>query len=104
MKILEGAREFFNGDEKYPALKTLINKPMDNEIKEKVVKYLKEGKELAIAPSITRDILDPNVRLPRLSLMGDGEYEWRSDIAYYVEKYDLELPQEFIEHVLEKMK
>lgn len=30
----------------------------------------------------------------------DGEYSWCSDLAYHVEKYNLRLPKEFEEHVL----
>jgi len=35
--------------------------------------------------------------------MSDGKYQWRSDIIYYVEKYDLELPEEFVNYVLEQI-
>jgi hypothetical protein len=103
MKLLGEVREFMK-DDKYPSIKEMINRPMENDVKIKVVEYLKTGKELAVSPSLVRDIFNPEIRLPRLSLMGDGEYKWSSRIIYYVEKYDLELPQEFIEHVLEKMK
>ncbi len=36
--------------------------------------------------------------------MSDGKYEWRSDVIYYVDKYDMELPDEFIQHVLAQRK
>ena len=32
-------------------------------------------------------------------LHSDGVYEWTSDITYYYEKYNLILPQDFINHV-----
>ena len=27
-----------------------------------------------------------------------GKYGWRSDVTYYVEKYNMKLPQEFVDH------
>ena len=103
MKLLGEVREFMK-DDKYPPMAEMINRPMEGETKKTIVEYLKAGKELAVSPSLVRDIFDAEIRLPRLSLMSDGEYEWSSRVIYYVEKYDLELPKEFIEHVLEKMK
>ena len=35
--------------------------------------------------------------------MTDGEYSWLSDLAYYVEKYNLRLPEEFEGKVLKKL-
>ena len=85
-------------DNKYPSIKELINKPIKE--KEKVIKYMKKCKVVAVAPAIVRDIINPNNKIAELCLMTDGKYEWRSDIIYYVEKYDMELPEEFIQHVL----
>ena len=65
---------------------------------------MKKGKVIAVAPAIVRDVLNPDVRLPELFLMSDGKYEWRSDVIYYVEKYDMALPDEFIQHVLSQTK
>ena len=86
----------WSGD--YPSIKTLIHKPMKE--KEAIVQYLKEGKNIGYAPAIVRDVLNPEIHLPYLAMMSDGKYKWRSDLIYYVEKYDMELPQEFIDHAL----
>ncbi|MEU9802381.1 hypothetical protein [Streptomyces sp. NPDC051000] len=32
------------------------------------------------------------------SLLSDGRFVWRVDFAAYVERYNLELPAEFVEH------
>lgn len=85
-------------DSKYPSIKELINKPVKE--KEKVIEYMKKCKVVAIAPAIVRDLINPNNKINELCLMTDGKYEWRSDIIYYVEKYDMELPEEFIQHIL----
>ena len=58
--------------------------------------YLKAGKEGAIAPAIVLDVITGE-RIPiKLCTMNDGEYFWRSDLIYYVEKYNLELPSDFL--------
>ena len=33
-------------------------------------------------------------------MMTDGKYAWRSDVIYYVEKYNMSLLNDFIKHVL----
>lgn len=88
-------------DSKYPSIKELINKPIKE--KEKIIRYMKKCNIIAVAPAIVRDILNPNNKIAELCLMSDGKYEWRSDVIYYVEKYDMELPEEFIKHVLSQI-
>lgn len=90
-------REIYK-DDKYPSIKDLINKPIKE--KKKIIEYMKKCKIIATVPAVVRDIVNPNNRVPELFLMSDGKYEWRSDVIYYVEKYDIELPEEFIKHVL----
>ena len=34
-------------------------------------------------------------------IMSDGEYMWPSDLAYYIEKYNLMLPDDFTKHILQ---
>jgi len=99
--ILIGEIQELLKNDKYPSIKTLINKPMEE--KEKVVQYMKRSEVIAAAPAIVRDVLNPEVKIPELLLMSDGKYQWRSDIIYYVEKYDLELPEEFVNYVLEQI-
>ncbi|MDD7793338.1 hypothetical protein [Clostridium sp. 'White wine YQ'] len=97
MIMIGQIREVYE-DDKYPSIKELINRPIKN--KEKVIEYMKKSKVIAQAPAVGRDLINSNNTTLELSLMTDGDYEWRSDIIYYVEKYDMELPEEFIKHVL----
>lgn len=99
--ILIGEIQELLKNDKYPSIKTLIHKPINE--KEKVIQYMKRSAIIAAAPAIVRDVLNPEIKIPELLLMSDGKYQWRSDIIYYVEKYDLELPEEFINHVLEQI-
>lgn len=70
--------------------------------KEIVLRYLKETPDVAAAPAILRDVFTGESLHMELLARSDGVYIWRSDIAYYFEKYDLKLPNEFIEYVLQQ--
>ena len=61
---------------------------------------MKKCKIGAVAPAIVTDLINPQIRFGELYMMSDGKYGWRSDVIYYVEKYDMELPEEFVQHVL----
>ena len=41
-------------------------------------------------------------RLPgEAGLRTDGEYSWNANLYYYVEKYNLKLPEKFVDKVLD---
>jgi len=94
-------REIYEND-KYPSIMELINKPIRE--KEKVLRYMKKSEIVAVAPARLRDVINPENIIPDLFAMSDGIYGWRSDVIYYVEKYDMELPEEFVQHVLSRVK
>ncbi|MDY3972720.1 MAG: hypothetical protein SOZ28_08460 [Clostridia bacterium] len=68
--------------------------------KERIVKHLRNGKVLACAAGRAKDVLTGESIKGELTFMTDGEFEWRSDIAYYVDKYNLRLSNEFENYVL----
>lgn len=63
--------------------------------KDKVINYLKNGKKTYSATSYGRDVFTGEVIPGERCGMTDGEYSWNSSLAYYVEKYNLRLPQAF---------
>lgn len=99
MIIIGQTREVYN-DDRYPSIEDLINKPMKE--KEKILKYMKNCKITSTSPAIITDLINPEIKFAELYCMTDGKYGWRSDVIYYLEKYDMELPEEFIQHVLTK--
>ncbi|MBL4931981.1 hypothetical protein [Clostridium paridis] len=99
MIMIGQIREVYE-DDKYPSIKELINNPIKE--KEKVLEYMRKSKVIAQAPAVGKDLINPNNKTLELSLMTDGDYEWRSDVIYYVEKYDMELPEVFINHIVSK--
>ena len=99
--IYIGETRELDNDNRLPSIKELINRPIREKIK--VIEYMKKCHVDAVAPAIVRDVLNPAIRIPNLFLMSDGTYGWRSDVIYYVEKYDMELPEDFVQHVLAKI-
>jgi hypothetical protein len=71
--------------------------PQDNE--RDIVNYLKNGITIVVSPHLTFDVLDPSKPLigPARGLT-DGVWVWSIEIAYYVEKYHLRLPTEFVNY------
>ena len=90
-------KELF-GDE-YPPLASLISSHEDI-YKKIIVDHLKSGTHIAESPGRVVDIITGEpIGIP-LSMLSDGVYSWRSDMIYYYEKYNLELNQDFVDHVL----
>ena len=84
---LPSMKDFFM-DEKY-------------EHQDDIVYYMRNyGKPGMAAPMLTRDFFTGEYSGGGLVHFSDGEYAWTSDLPYYVEKYNLKLPDDFIEHVL----
>ncbi len=96
MTIIGQIREL-NGNG-FPSLKDLIG--AENKEKQRIVSYLRNGKVISAAPGIMKDILTGERTGREMLVYSDGQYAWKSDLIYYVEKYDMRLPSEFIDHIL----
>lgn len=95
--IIVGRIKENNGSD-FPTLRSLIGKPMKE--KSRVVQYMKTAPVISVAAAAMRDVLTGDFTGRELLVHSDGEYLWRSDVTYYVERYDMELPTEFIRHIL----
>lgn len=72
---------------------------------EHIVEYLKRhGKPTMVRMKRATDrITGEKINgLLSLELLTDGKFEWYNDLAYHVEKYNLRLPKEFEEYVLNR--
>lgn len=68
--------------------------------KEKIVKYLKSGTIDMVSAEIPKDAITGK-RIPGEKIgMNDGKFSWWNTLAYYVEKYNLRLPEEFENHII----
>lgn len=65
-----------------------------------VVNYLKRGVPVFDVMGATNDPLNKSVYISGgPSLVSDGFWIWRGDLIYFVEKYRINLPYEFLQYV-----
>lgn len=85
--------------EAYPSLRDFVgNEPHADE--EKIATYLQTAPNYSAMGKIVGDVLSPDV--PAVLFPGrntDGVYCWPLDLAYYVRKYHIRLPEDFLEHM-----
>lgn len=85
----------------YPSIRSMISENED-ENKNVIIAYLKNGKHTAESPSRLTDFITGKPLNMSLAMQSDGIYSWRSDFVYYYEKYNLKLNPDFIRHVLQQ--
>lgn len=72
--------------------------PYDKDTRVRIVNYLKAGTLIAIAAGPAYDLMSstsvlaipPNIRT-------DGRWVWTEDVAYYVERYRMMIPTDFLD-------
>ncbi|HEY0254644.1 MAG TPA: hypothetical protein VGC41_24125, partial [Kofleriaceae bacterium] len=67
--------------------------------KAEVVQYLRSAPAIVFSPGVLDDVFDASKDSDSPSVLTDGVFAWSQDIAYYVEKYDIELPRELENHI-----
>jgi hypothetical protein len=89
-------RELRHGDRDGPSLEESKN----NVDEPKTVEYLKSGAVIATTGRRVGDVLDPeHTDVADLAVLTDGEWVWPADLAYYVDRYGVALPAEFVSHM-----
>lgn len=89
-------RELPYGEEDGDSLKSLVSK-LDDPNKSEITDYLKNGILLIASPGLAKDVLGGNAEIiGGLCILTDGTWAWPSDLAYYVERYSVGLPKDFI--------
>lgn len=81
----------------YPLFETAT---IDATSKEKVLQHLRNSKVIAAAPGIMKDVFAEKTINGEMLAYSDGEYYWGSEAIYYFEKYDLKLPDAFIDKII----
>jgi hypothetical protein len=67
-----------------------------------ILHYLKHAPRVASLRTFVLDEIEPERNHPiSLSFHSDGEWVWSNVTTYYVEQYDVRLPQDFVERILE---
>ena len=73
---------------------------LTEDVRVTVERYIRNGVTVAAVPGSSRDVLDGATHLVSPSLLTDGTYLWRKDLAHYVNKYGIALPEQFIAHAV----
>lgn len=68
--------------------------------KKQVLEYLSSCKVIAAAPGVMKDAFTNQTIPGEMLAYSDGEYYWGSEAIYYFDKYNLELPSEFLNKVI----
>ena len=75
----------------------LSKSPINN--KNEIINYLRSGICLAACTGFTKDVLDDTKMSGIPNSMTDGKYHWYEDIIYYIDKYNMMPPKDFIEYM-----
>jgi hypothetical protein len=95
-------RELRHGLPSGPSLREAVRASRTTAEIPRIVSYLESGALFIACPGLVRDALEecgqvigsPHVRT-------DGVWAWPSDLPYYVRRYRVELPKEFVKHMEE---
>jgi hypothetical protein len=75
-----------------------------NQLKDDLVKnisdYLESGILFIASPGVAKDVLSENKEIiGTLGILTDGVWAWPADLSYYVGKYRVGLPMDFVEYM-----
>lgn len=97
--IYIGQYEEFSPGEGYPSIKDHIHKE-PHKSKAAILKHLRSGHVYMVTASKIVDVLSGEKTNQELFFAEDGKYTWSSKVPYYFDKYNLQLPEYFVDHIL----
>lgn len=90
-------RELKHGMESGPSILEATQRGAYGSEKALLVSYLNGGTIFVASPGIGTDVLDADAALSGpIHSLTDGQWMWPADLSYYVEKYNVALPLEFL--------
>lgn len=99
---VEHSRIYWDGEERKPF--SSFHEKLPDEVKAKVLAYLRSGTEWSACPGIfTDDVTGERLPIQWLNYT-DGHYSWNSKTIYQFYHYDMKLPDDFIKHILRETK
>ena len=67
---------------------------------EKSMNYLRAGVPFMLIAGVTRDWLSEDQKvIGPPHVLTDGKWSWTADVSYYLERYGLSLPEDFVTHM-----
>ncbi|MBR6382538.1 MAG: hypothetical protein IKS56_00955 [Lachnospiraceae bacterium] len=88
-----------HGDKSLPHLKDLVSDTPDS-MKSKIMAYLKTNM-IVFSPGIIKDEINPDNTIGCGNSYSDGTYIWDDVFYEYVDQYNIPVPEEFRNHILE---
>jgi hypothetical protein len=70
--------------------------------KSKIIQYLESFKHKASCPRAAIDCLTKEKINDSFLIYEDDSYRWADFFIYHIKKYNIKLPDEFVQHVLSK--
>ncbi len=92
-------REFKSGRSNNDSIRDFVSSEPSRH-KAIILSYLRLGDRMGWTMEKSPDVIDGTHQPDSASPVTDGHWVWRADLAHYVEKYNLRLPQEFIDTVV----
>ena len=90
-------KEMSQGKSTDPSIHKMVNRG-DAKLIEKICAYLDKGAKIIVCPGVTRDLIDEAAGVAGTgSACTDGVWLWPDDLSYYVRKYNIFIPDAFLE-------
>jgi len=102
MKIVKKVgffKELPYGEETAESVHAAVGRLSQGDV-ENVVRYLKSGVLMIGSPGISTDVVSSSgSKIGPIGVLTDGAWAWPMELAYYVEKYRVSVPHEFLDHM-----
>ena len=73
----------------------------DPELIPQICEYLDSGIPLIVSPGCSEDVFDSTIHIPAGdNAYTDGFWIWPGDLSYYVSKYRLQIPDDFLQTMI----
>ena len=77
-----------------------LKRDVPHTMEQNILHYLNVGCQFLLIMGIVEDFLAPQKTIiGPPNLWTDGTWAWTSDVVYYVEKYHIQLPDDFLMHM-----
>lgn len=100
MKIYGFIKEHTESDFSKSFIDYKYHQEVDN--KEEILYYLKSGYLIAATMHVIKSLFDNEI-IAGVSYYTDGKWIWPNYLYYYLENYDIEIPQDFQYHIFKNI-
>ena len=98
MIVIGKINEIYHTDDT-PSIFDVISE-QSYEGKEDLLKHLSSAKVISAAPGVATDVITGEKIDKPLVMKSDGKYAWRSDVEYYISKYNMAIDEDVKSDIL----